>query len=189
LGLDRKFAQLTQGSGRDQRHTVGFVIHGENDNFSYLEEGDLRFGKFGRGSILAWKYAQDLSYSLSHLKFRPVPSLHFGISSGDKNPANPDLQTFDRLFPKGLYYGVIDDSGSSFGGSMRLMDCTLNLEFCYEAAWLLKRNTSEPCRILRLLGQLITTPQASCWARTTRPKPFCEKLLRREGRWRMYLEK
>jgi hypothetical protein len=38
--------------------------------------------------------------------------LLFGISSGDTNPADPDPQTFYPLFPKGLYYGFIDDSGS-----------------------------------------------------------------------------
>jgi len=112
LGLDRKLARFAQGSGRDQRHTVGSLIHGGKGNFSYWGEGDLQFGKFGSGNILAWKYAQGLSYSFSHLKFRPVPSLLFGISSGDTNPANPDLQTFYPLFPKGLYYGFIDDSGS-----------------------------------------------------------------------------
>src|SRR5690242_9615047 len=51
-------------------------------------------------------------YSFSRLKFRPVPGLLFGISSGDKNPADPNLQTFYPLFPKGLYYGVIDDGSS-----------------------------------------------------------------------------
>ena len=112
LGLDREFAQFAQGSGRDQRHTVGCLIYGGRGNFSYLEEVDLQFGKFGSGNILAWKYAQELSYSFSQRKFRPVPSLLFGISSGDTNPANPDLQTFYPLFPKGLYYGFIDDSGS-----------------------------------------------------------------------------
>ena len=112
LGLDRKFARFAQGSGRDQRHTVGSLIHAGKGNFSYVGEVDLQFGKFGSGNILAWKYAQWLSYSFSHLKFRPVPSLLFGISSGDTNPANPDLQTFYPLFPKGLYYGFIDDSGS-----------------------------------------------------------------------------
>jgi hypothetical protein len=112
LDLDRKFARFAQGSGRDQRHTVGSLIHGGKGNFSYVGEGDFQFGKFGRGNILAWKYDQALSYSFSHLKFRPVPSLLFAISSGDKNPANPDLQTFYPLFPKGLYYGFIDDSGS-----------------------------------------------------------------------------
>jgi hypothetical protein len=100
LGLDRKFARFAQGSGRDQRHTVGSLIHGGQGNFSYVGEGDLQFGKFGRGNILAWKYDQTLSYSFSHLKLRPVPSLLFAISSGDKNPANPDLQTFYPLFPK-----------------------------------------------------------------------------------------
>src|SRR6267378_2443276 len=82
LSLDRKFARFAQGSGRDQRHTVGSLIHGGKGNFSYVGEVDLQFGKFGRGNILAWKYAHTLSYSFSHLKFRPVPSLLFGISSG-----------------------------------------------------------------------------------------------------------
>ncbi|HEY1483674.1 MAG TPA: alginate export family protein [Candidatus Acidoferrum sp.] len=112
LGLDRKFARFAQGSGSDQRHTIGSLIHGGKGNFSYLAEVDLQFGRFGSGNILAWKYAQELSYSFSHRKFRPVPSFLFGISSGDKNPANPNLQTFYPLFPKGLYYGFIDDSGS-----------------------------------------------------------------------------
>ena len=164
---------------------------------------------FSRGNM-----PKTLSYSFSHLKFRPVPSLLFGISSGDKNPANPDLQTFYPLFPKGLYYGFIDDSGSlnaivlhekiALQISKRVSLAPDNFFFwrqrttdglyshpgvCYEPAWLLKRNTSGPCRILRLLGQLITTRQFSCWARTTKPEPFCEKLLYREGTRRMYLEK
>src|ERR1700693_44244 len=75
LGLDRKFVRFTQGSGRDQRHTVGSLIHGGKGNFSYVGEGDLQFGKFGSGNILAWKYDQELSYSFSDVKFRPVPSL------------------------------------------------------------------------------------------------------------------
>ena len=112
LGLDRKSAQFAQGSGRDQRHDVGFLIHGGKEAFSYFTEGDLQFGKFGSNNIFAWKFAQNLSYSLSNLRFRPVASLFFAISSGDKNPADPNLQTFYPYFPKGLYYGVIDDSGS-----------------------------------------------------------------------------
>jgi len=112
LGLDRKVARFAQGSGRDQRRTVGSLIYAGKGNLSYVGEADLQFGKFDGGSILAWKYDHNLSYSFSHFKFRPVPSLLFAISSGDDDPANPDLQTFYPLFPKGLYYGFIDDSGS-----------------------------------------------------------------------------
>jgi hypothetical protein len=127
---------------------VGSLIHGGEGNFSYVGEGDLQFGKFGKGNILAWKYAQTLSYSFSHLKFRPVPSLLFGISSGDKNPANPDLQTFYPLFPKGLYYGFIDDSGSLNAIVLhgRLITTTVQLLGTYYEAGAFLRETSPPGR-------------------------------------------
>ena len=35
-----------------------------------------------------------------------------GISSGDTSPASHVLQTFNPLFPSGLYYGYIDSTGS-----------------------------------------------------------------------------
>jgi hypothetical protein len=43
---------------------------------------------------------------------RPVVSLLGAIASGDTNPASPVLQTFNPLFPRGLYYGYIDSTGS-----------------------------------------------------------------------------
>jgi hypothetical protein len=43
---------------------------------------------------------------------RPVVSLLGGISSGDTSPASHVLQTFNPLFPSGLYYGYIDSTGS-----------------------------------------------------------------------------
>jgi hypothetical protein len=112
LGLDRKQARFDQGGARDQRHTVGALAHGQKKALSYFFEGDLQFGKFGSGKLLAWKYAQSFSYAFSRTRLRPVVSLLGAISSGDKDPTSPDLQTFHPLFPKGLYYGYIDSSGS-----------------------------------------------------------------------------
>ncbi len=45
-------------------------------------------------------------------RLRPLIGLNFAIPSGDKEPVDPDLQTFHPPFPKGLYYGYIDSSGS-----------------------------------------------------------------------------
>jgi len=112
FGLDRKRARFDQGVARDQRHTLGASMRGQKEAFSYWFEGDMQFGKFGAGQLFAWKYAQNLSYELARTRFRPLLSLLGAISSGDKDPRNPDLQTFHPLFPKGLYYGYIDSSGS-----------------------------------------------------------------------------
>ncbi len=113
LGLDRQRVRFDQGTGRDQRHTLGLNLHGKRGDLSFFLEGDLQFGKFGSGRLLAWKYAQILSYGFPRARFRPVVSFLGAISSGDKNAADPDLQTFHPLFPKGLYYGYMDFTSGS----------------------------------------------------------------------------
>ena len=77
-----------------------------------FSEGDFQFGSFGNGNIRAWKYAQSLSWSLMDRPLKPVVSLLAAASSGDANVASPTLQTFNPLFPRGLYYGYIDSTGS-----------------------------------------------------------------------------
>jgi len=112
LGLDRKQARFDKGVERDQRHTLGVNVHVEKGALASFVEGDLQFGRFGEGEIRAWKYAQRVSYSFARARLQPVMTVQGAVSSGDKNPAAPGLQTFYPLFPKGLYYGYIDDSGS-----------------------------------------------------------------------------
>ncbi len=112
LGLDRKQARFEQGISREQRQTVGVLLHAQQGAFSMFTEADLQFGRFGAGTIRAWKYAQSLSYAFPSRRLRPVVSLLGAISSGDSSRGTVDLQTFNPLFPRGLYYGYIDSSGS-----------------------------------------------------------------------------
>lgn len=112
LGLERKQATFEQGTARELRHTVGVLLHAQRGAFSMFTEGDLQFGKFGAENIRAWKYAHSLSWSFRDRPFSPVVSLLGAISSGDTSQASPMLQTFNPLFPRGLYYGYIDSVGS-----------------------------------------------------------------------------
>ncbi len=113
LGLDRKAAQFEPGTAREQRQTLGVNAHETAGNFLLLQEGDLQFGTFGSGRLLAWKFAQGLSYTLPRVPDHPVLGLQGAISSGDKNPQKVDLQTFYPLFPSGMYYGdMVFTSGS-----------------------------------------------------------------------------
>ena len=73
----------------------------------------MQLGTFGSGRLLAWKFADGLSYSIPKIRQHPTLELQGAISSGDKNPQNVDLQTFYPLFPSGLYYGdMVFTSGS-----------------------------------------------------------------------------
>jgi Alginate export len=112
LGLDRKQATFERGTARELRHTVGALLHGQQGAFSMFAEADVQFGTFGAESIRAWKYAQSASWSFRDHRWRPVISLLGAISSGDTGPASHVLQTFNPLFPRGLYYGYIDSTGS-----------------------------------------------------------------------------
>jgi hypothetical protein len=112
LGLDRKQATFEQGTARELRHTVGVLLHAQQHAFAMFTQADLQLGSFGPGSIRAWKYAQSLSWSLRDGPLRPVVTLLGAISSGDTGAASPVLQTFNPLFPRGLYYGYIDSTGS-----------------------------------------------------------------------------
>lgn len=112
LESHRKQAQFERGTARELRHTVGVVLHAQYGAFSMFTEGDFQLGTFGADNIRAWKYGQSLSWSFRDRPLHPVVSLLGGISSGDTNPASHVLQTFNPLFPSGLYYGYIDSTGS-----------------------------------------------------------------------------
>ena len=113
LGLDRKNAQFDQGTARERRNTLGVRAHETASKLAFIQEGDLQSGTFGSGRLLAWKFADGLSYSLSTIRLHPILELQGAISSGDKNPQTVDLQTFYPLFPSGLYYGdMVFTSGS-----------------------------------------------------------------------------
>jgi len=110
--LDRKRARFDQGVARDQRHTVGFHTINQAGGVEYEFAWYLQFGKFGAGNILAWKNVETVAYRFQSARFQPLIGLNFAVSSGDRDPNSPDLQTFHPLFPKGLYYGYIDSVGS-----------------------------------------------------------------------------
>ena len=105
LGSDLKHAVFNQGAGHEKRHTLGARIWGERGPWAYDAETMYQFGSFGVGTINAWRVAADNWYSFSSVRWRPRIGLATDFASGDKNPANPDLQTFNSLFQSGTYSG------------------------------------------------------------------------------------
>jgi hypothetical protein len=112
LGLDRKQATFERGTARELRHTVGALLHAQQGAFSMYTETDFQFGSFGAGRVRAWKVAETMSWSFRDQPLRPVVSLLGAISSGTGSGSSNALQTFNPLFPRGLYYGYIDSTGS-----------------------------------------------------------------------------
>ena len=108
FGLDRKSATFNQGTEREQRPSVGSRLWGHPGPWDYNFEVLVQWGTFGRGNIRAWTVASDTGYAKHSWPLHPRIGLKADIASGDKNPASPDLQTFNGLFPKGAYFSEAD---------------------------------------------------------------------------------
>jgi len=132
FGLKRKLAVYNQGVGPETRHTVGariwkggipFVL---GKGWDYDAEYAFQFGQFGqeigptattpflqirKGEIRAWTVSTQTGYTFERKKLQPRIALNTGITSGDKDPSNPDLQTFFTPYPNGRFFGVIQQNG------------------------------------------------------------------------------
>lgn len=107
LGFRDREATYVQGTARELRHSVGLRVHGENGPADWDWEGVVQWGTFGSADILAWTLATDTGYRLEGLPLRPRIFLSANAASGDKNPDDSDLETFNPLFPRGNYFSHI----------------------------------------------------------------------------------
>ncbi len=104
IGYWNRMATYNQGTAPEHRNSVGTRLWGNPKPFDYNYEFVYQFGTFGKGNIQAWTAASDTGYTFASLPLSPRLSLKADITSGDRNPNNPNLQTFNPLFPKGAYF-------------------------------------------------------------------------------------
>lgn len=99
IGVDRTGSAYNQGIGDELRHTLGLRWVGERGAWRYSYEGYLQTGQFAEASILAWGLVTENYYELAKLNWRPTLGVRANIASGDDDPFDNKLGTFDALFP------------------------------------------------------------------------------------------
>ncbi|MCW5559086.1 MAG: alginate export family protein, partial [Verrucomicrobiae bacterium] len=104
LGFENDTAAYNQGAGREVRHSIGTRVWGKASGWDYNVELVYQFGSFGDGRLSAWTAASETGYTFAHLPLQPRFSFKADIASGDRNPGDSKLQTFNALFPKGAYF-------------------------------------------------------------------------------------
>lgn len=114
LGLDRKQAVFERAAGQEVRHSIGARVSRpvatDRAAWDFDYEGLWQFGTFGSGNIRAWTFASETGYRFPKVRLKPRFSAKADISSGD-NPKTNTLGTFNPLFPKGNYFGVLATTG------------------------------------------------------------------------------
>lgn len=108
LGLDRKTHEYDQGTAREQRQSLGARIFDETGQWDFDYEAVWQFGAFGPARIRAWTLASNTGYTWRGLPLQPRLGLKADVASGDRNPDDRTLGTFNALYPKGAYFSQAD---------------------------------------------------------------------------------
>jgi hypothetical protein len=116
LALNRSnalFAQNSAGPPADEdRYTIGAHFSTSPKPWDFDVEAMYQFGKFNSGDISAWALAAEAGYTFANVATAPRIFLGLDVSSGDDDPNDSDLETFNQLFPLGhAYQGYIDIVG------------------------------------------------------------------------------
>lgn len=105
LSLSNDEARYDQGSGPETRNALGLRHFGQRGGWRWDLEGVYQYGSFAGAPARAWSLASDTAYTFRDAPLRPRLGLKANIISGDRNPDDPALQTFNVFFPKGKYFG------------------------------------------------------------------------------------
>lgn len=104
FGFENNDSTYTQGSGSERRYTVGSRIFGGASGFDWDNEAAYQFGEFSPNgasrTIRAWSASAHAGYTASTWMWRPRFGGKMGIASGDKNPRDGELNTFNAMYPK-----------------------------------------------------------------------------------------
>jgi hypothetical protein len=105
IGLDTKSATYNTGTGHEVRHTVGTrLFRPIGKGLDYNCEPNFQWGSFRSASIRAWSVSTETGFTFNRIRFHPRPLLRADVYSGDTNPTNQPLGTFNPLFPRGAYF-------------------------------------------------------------------------------------
>ena len=131
LGVRNNAPSFEAGNLKETRHSYGIRHWGTNGRWSFNNEAIFQTGRFGDGNIRAWTISTDTYYQFPG-KNKPTLGLKAQVISGDENPEDGTLQTFNPLYPRGGYFGLLALIGPanifdvhpsfklSFGGNWQL---------------------------------------------------------------------
>ncbi|NOX58842.1 MAG: alginate export family protein [Planctomycetes bacterium] len=96
-------------SGDMSRYTLGATLIGKTGDFDYNGFVAGQWGRWAGDTIQAWAWGVEAGYTLSDVAWKPRIGTGFDWASGDEDPLDGKVGTFDQLFPLGhAYLGFLD---------------------------------------------------------------------------------
>lgn len=97
-------ARFVQGTAHERRWTLAARAFGDRDAWDWNWEFGVQGGHFGPARIRAWSVATDTGRRFD-VAGRPRLGLLVAIASGDDDPDDGRLGTFNAMYPRGNYFG------------------------------------------------------------------------------------
>ncbi len=101
--LDRDGVRYGAVRGDERRASYGVRLAGKRGAVDYDAEGVIQGGRFAGRDIRAWAGSVGGGYTLTQ-PWSPRLGLRVDAGSGDKDPGDGELGTFNPLFPRGAYF-------------------------------------------------------------------------------------
>lgn len=111
LGLRDNAAVYDQGTGKEVVHTFGSRVFGDTGSWHWNIEGALQGGHFAGYRRSGWGIGGEVGHRFLDAPMKPDLSLLTEVISGDDNPHDRHLGTFNPLFPRGKYFGALSPIG------------------------------------------------------------------------------
>ena len=103
LNLDRDRVRFGAVTGDERRRSLGARYAGRRGPVDYEVEAMIQRGHFASQDIRAWGGSAGAGYTFA-APWKPRVSVRRDIGSGDGDPNDGKLSTFNPLFPKGAYF-------------------------------------------------------------------------------------
>jgi hypothetical protein len=104
-------ARFPAASGNEFRDIVDARFSGSAGGFDWDLEAMNQTGHIGSQSVEAWAFGTIGGYTFADLTMTPRLGLQFDGASGDDNPHDHQLGTFNPLFPNGYYVALAGYTG------------------------------------------------------------------------------
>lgn len=111
FGFDNRAAPVNPNgrAGDENRFTLGSRFWGSRGRWDYEAMLAGQWGSWAGDHIEAWAWTLDGGYTFENTASRPRVGAGFDWASGDKDPFDGSVETFDQLYPLGhAYFGYLD---------------------------------------------------------------------------------
>jgi hypothetical protein len=109
----RRDAQYLSVTGNERRDALDVRFAGVANDIDWDTEAMFQIGSVGSDDVRAWAVGLRGGYTFSSAPWRPRIGLQFDASSGDDDPNDDKLETFNPFFPNGNYFtlaGYVGDA-------------------------------------------------------------------------------